>query len=99
MLWLNVSKSLLGYDLILGAVYLPHETSVYYSDDVFGFLIDDMTTIRAKYDVHTILWVQVKSLVGQKPKGPNSYGQKSHGQKPNHLTAKWSKSPSLWGII
>ena len=41
--------------------------------------------------------VQVKSPVGQKPNGQNPHGQKPHGKKkPNHLTEKWSKAPSLW---
>ena len=55
VLWLHISKSVIGYEFILGAVYLQHEASTYYSDDVFEYLIDDMTTIRANYDVPTIL--------------------------------------------
>ena len=31
---LHISKSLIGYEFILGAVYLPHDASTSYSDDV-----------------------------------------------------------------
>ena len=55
VLWLHISESVIAYEFILGAVYLPHEASTYYSDNVFEYLIDDMTTIKAKYDVPTIL--------------------------------------------
>ena len=63
VLWFHVIKSVLGYDLILGAVYLPHDTSVYYSNDVFEFHIEDMTTIRAKYDVPTILLGDINARI------------------------------------
>ena len=64
VLWLHVSKSVLGYNFILGAVCLPHEESVYYSNDVFEFLTDDMTTIRARYDMPTILFGDFISRTG-----------------------------------
>ena len=55
VLRLHISKSVIGYEFILDAVYLPHEASTYYSDNVLEYFIGDMTTIRAKYDVPTIL--------------------------------------------
>ena len=64
VLWLHISKSVIGYEFILGAVYLPHEASTYYSDDVFEYLIDDMTTIMAKYDVPTILMGDFNARTG-----------------------------------
>ena len=64
VLWLNISKSDIGYEFLLGAVYLPHETSTYYSDDVFEYLSDDMTTISAKYDVPTILMGDFNARTG-----------------------------------
>ena len=47
VLWRHVSNSVIVYEFILGAVYLPHYASTYYNDDVFEYLIDDMTNIRA----------------------------------------------------
>ena len=66
VLWLHINKSVIGYEFILalGAVYLPHEAATYYSDDVFEYLIDDMTTIRAKYDVPTILMGDFNARTG-----------------------------------
>ena len=58
------SKSVIGYEYILGAVYLPHEASTYYSDDVFEYLSNAMTTIRAKYDVPTILMGDFNARIG-----------------------------------
>ena len=55
VLWLHISKSVIGYEFILGAVYLAHKASTYYSDDVYEYLIDDMTTISVNYDVPTLL--------------------------------------------
>ena len=55
VLWFHVIKSVLGYDLILGAVY--------YSNDVFEFHIEDMTTIRANYDVPTILLGDINARI------------------------------------
>ena len=64
VLWLHISKPVIMYDFLLGAVYLPHEASTYYSDDVFEYFSDIMTTIRAKYDVPTILMRDFNSRTG-----------------------------------
>ena len=64
VLWLHISKPVIGYEFLLGAVYLPHEASTYYSDDVFEYLSDDMTTIRAKYEVPTILMGDFNARTG-----------------------------------
>ena len=55
ILWLYVDKNVLGYDFILGAVYLPHEASVHYHDYVFEYLCNDLITIGATYNVPVIL--------------------------------------------
>ena len=66
VLWLHISKPVIRYEFLLGTVYLPHEASTYYSDDVFEYLSDDMTTIRAKYDVPTILMGDFNARTGTK---------------------------------
>ena len=53
--WLHMKPNISNQHFILGAVYLPHEKSDYYDDDVFDFLADDITTIKATYDVPVIL--------------------------------------------
>ena len=35
VVWLHISKPVIGYEFLLGAVYLPHDESTYYSDDPF----------------------------------------------------------------
>ena len=39
VVWLHISRSVIGYKFILGAVYLPHEASTYYCDDVLNTLL------------------------------------------------------------
>ena len=56
----------MGYDFILRAVYLPHEMSVHYHDDIFDQLSDDIITIRAKYNVSIMLLGDFNFRVGLK---------------------------------
>ena len=74
VLWLHISKPVIKYDFLLGAVYLPHEASTYYSDDVFKCLSDDRTTIRAKYDVPTILMGDFNARTGTTSDFEHIYG-------------------------
>ena len=48
----------------MGAVYLPHEASDYYHEDIFEDLTDDIITIKAKYQV--VLLGDFNSRVGLK---------------------------------
>ena len=64
ILWLYMKKNVIGQDFILGEVYLPHEMSDYYHDDVFDFLADDIITIKATYNVPVILLGDFNSRVG-----------------------------------
>ena len=66
ILWLYVNDKVMGYDFILGAVYLPHEMSVHYHYDIFDQLSDDIITIRAKYNVSIMLLGDFNSRVGLK---------------------------------
>ena len=36
-----------GVNLLLGAVYLPHEASDYYHEDIFEHFTDDIVTIKS----------------------------------------------------
>ena len=66
ILWLYVNDKVMGYDFILGAFYLPHDLSVYYHDDIFDQLSDDIITIRAMYNVSIMLLGYFNSRVGLK---------------------------------
>ena len=64
-LWLRVNKQVLGYEFILGAVYLPHQMSEYYHEDVFEYLSNDIiTTINAVYNVPILLVGDFNSRTG-----------------------------------
>ena len=54
---------------------------------------DSVSKILVTNDRGRPVWVHVKSPIGQKHKVQNP-----HGQKPNNLTAKWSKAPSMRSI-
>ena len=66
ILWLYGNDKVMRYDFILGAVYLPHDMSVHYHDDIFDQLSDDIITIRAKYNVFIMLLADFNSCVGLK---------------------------------
>ena len=66
ILWIHINNKLSAIDLLLGAVYLPHEASDYYHEDIFEHLTDDTITIKAKYQVPIILLGNFNSLVGLK---------------------------------
>ena len=55
ILWIFVIKIISGYDFIRDAVYLPHEMSNHYHDDISEYLIDVIITIRATYNVPFII--------------------------------------------
>ena len=50
----------------MGAIYLPHEASDYYHEDIFEHLTDDIMTIKAKYQVPIVLLGDFNSRVGLK---------------------------------
>ena len=66
ILWSYANHKVMGYDYILEAVSLPYEMSVYYHDDIFDQLTDDIITIRAKYNVSIMLLGDFYSRVGLK---------------------------------
>lgn len=50
VLWLLVEKEMLGFKFIIGAIYMPHEQSVYYEKDQFDSLAADIAYLNANYD-------------------------------------------------
>ena len=64
ILWLHVNAEVLGYEFMLGAVYLPYEQSDYFHDDIYDQLADDIITIKAQYNVPIILLGDFNSRVG-----------------------------------
>ena len=51
ILWLKVNKEVLGFDFIIGAMYLPHEGSKYHSNDIFDNLNDDLEMLNTNYNM------------------------------------------------
>ena len=49
VLWIKVDKDLLGFDFIIGSVYIPHENSSFYSDNVFDNLSSDIFNLNCRY--------------------------------------------------
>ena len=56
----------MGYYFILGAVYLPHQMSVHYHNDIVDQLSDDIITTRAMYNVYTMLFGDFNTCSGLK---------------------------------
>ena len=38
VLWLHNSRPVIGYEFLLGAVYLPHEASTYYNNNIYSYI-------------------------------------------------------------
>ena len=50
VIWVKVESEFLGFSFIIGAVYLPCEGSIHYSQEVFDNLCTDIVNIKSKYD-------------------------------------------------
>ena len=46
VLWVKVNKGAYGFDFIIGAIYMPHENSKYYDDDLFEDITYDLMRIK-----------------------------------------------------
>ena len=44
ILWIKLDKDVTGFELILGAVYLPCEGSIYHHHDIFSDIAQDIIT-------------------------------------------------------
>ena len=53
--WLFINKNVMCIDCIIGAVYILHEMSGFYHDDIYDCFVDDIITINATFDAPVIL--------------------------------------------
>ena len=58
------TNKVLGYDCIIGAVYIPHEMSDYYHDDIYDFLAADIVFVKVIFDIPIILLGNFNSRTG-----------------------------------
>jgi hypothetical protein len=49
VLWLYINKAVIGHDFILGSVYIPHQASPVYDNDVFDKMSQDMISFRTRF--------------------------------------------------
>ena len=49
-LWIIVKCEVLGFTFVVGAVYLPCETSTFHQDEVFENLVNDIALIKSKHN-------------------------------------------------
>ena len=50
ILWVRLSKEIIGFDIILGSAYIPHEGSPYYDADEFEIISEDIIFLKSKFD-------------------------------------------------
>ena len=50
ILWVKIDSRILGFEFIVGAVYLPCEGTIHHSDEVFDNLVQDIIDIKGRYD-------------------------------------------------
>lgn len=50
VLWIRLDAQVLGFDLIIGAVYIPHEALKHHAFNMFDDIITDCIAIKALYD-------------------------------------------------
>ena len=48
--WLRFDKKLLGFEIILGSLYLPHESSKYNEEGIYEDIAEDVMYLNAHYD-------------------------------------------------
>ena len=51
VIWVKIQEEILGYEFILGAVYLPCDGSIYQSQEIFDYLVQDLINLQSKYNV------------------------------------------------
>ena len=55
VLWLKITDFKNKFDFILGSVYIPGETSVYYNNGIYDSISCDMLDLHAKYNLPFIM--------------------------------------------
>ena len=64
VLWLKVDGNAFGIDIVIGAVYIPHEGSKYHNNSIYDNIAEDYINIKAMYDVPIILMGDYNSRTG-----------------------------------
>ena len=64
VLWLKFEREAFGCELILGALYIPHEGSKYHSSEVFEDILSDCSSIQAKFQVPVCILGDFNSRTG-----------------------------------
>ena len=47
--WIKISKKLLGYDLVIGNIYVPPKNTEYFTGNELDHILDDVISINAEY--------------------------------------------------
>ena len=55
VLWVKIDNIVLGMEFIMGVVYIPHEGSKYYSNDLFEVLAHDCLDLQVRYELPFLL--------------------------------------------
>ena len=55
ILWIKLDKDVTGFELILGAVYLPCEGSIYHHHDIFSDIAQDLITLKSDFNIPVCL--------------------------------------------
>jgi len=66
-LWIKIEETLLGYEVLLGAVYIPHENSVFHKPEIFDDLYNDIMTLSCTYNTSICLIGDFNSRTGNLP--------------------------------
>ena len=65
VLWFKVSKEVFGIDCILGAAYITNESSVYYTNDMFELISNDIISLKAKYSMPFLIMGDFNARTGR----------------------------------
>ena len=65
VLWIKLLKDLLGYDIIIGAVYIPHEGSIYFDNEEFDSICSDIIMLKSKFDTPLCLTGDFNARTGK----------------------------------
>ena len=64
VLWAKIDNEAFGFDFILGSVYIPHESSKFYDDDIFESLSTDIIMLKSLYNLPVCLIGDFNSRTG-----------------------------------
>ena len=59
-----LDKDVTGFELILGAVYLPCEGSIYHHHDIFSDIAQDLITVKSDFNIPVCLIGDFNSRTG-----------------------------------